>query len=51
MDEKQVSWSGFRQPYRKTWDLKSIGPFLFRKEEYDAEISKILEMKERVFSS
>lgn len=48
MDENRVSWSNFKQPYRKDWDLKSIGNYLFRRDEYDLEILKILETKERL---
>lgn len=46
--EQQVTWSEFEQPYRSerkppVWRYDELGPFVFNRIQYEAEVAKVLE--------
>jgi hypothetical protein len=49
VSDESVIWSDFEQPHRLTdspsgyWDYSKLGPFMFSLQEYQQELSKILE--------
>lgn len=36
-----VTWSGFTNPFRKSWTYKGLGPFEFRLDQYLAALNEI----------
>jgi hypothetical protein len=43
-DAAQVTWSQFQQPHRPGWDLSGLGPFVFDRAQYEAELTRIHEL-------
>jgi hypothetical protein len=39
--DKTVTWSDFKQPFRPRWSYMSLGPFVFDRGQYQAELEKI----------
>lgn len=39
--ENTVTWLDFKQPFRPRWSYANLGPFVFKREQYKAELGKI----------
>ena len=39
-DEKTVTWSDFNQRRRKQRDYSGLGPFVFSRETYEADVNR-----------
>ena len=40
LDQNTVKWSGFRNRHRDGWDLSTLGPFVFNREQYQTAARK-----------
>ena len=36
-----VTWSDFQQPHRPEWSYAALGPFVFERAQYDAEVARV----------
>lgn len=41
-----VTWSSFRQPFRKQWGELSLGPYVFARSAYEAALAKPVRLAE-----
>ena len=41
IEDDRVTWTDFQQPYRESWDLSTLGPFVFDRAQYDREVMRI----------
>lgn len=39
--EHTVTWLDFKQPFRPRWAYANLGPYVFEREQYEAELRKI----------